>query len=87
MILDTRTLLPVAVLVVAVLLWLPIEPRPAIAAAVYIGPLLGGYLVTTIQYPPMGMAWWEVGPPLAIATVTGTLVAASAARARHLSRL
>jgi hypothetical protein len=62
-ILDLRTLLPVAVLLVAVLLWLPVDPRPAIAAAVYLGPLLPGYLVTTVQYPSMGMAWWEVGPP------------------------
>jgi hypothetical protein len=86
-ILDVRTLLPVAVLLVAVLLWLPLDPRPAIAAAVYLGPLLPGYLVTTVQYPSMGMAWWEVGPPLVIATVTGALLVASAARAHHLSRL
>jgi len=34
------------------------------------------------------MAWWGgVGPPLAIATITGALLVASAARARHLSRL
>jgi hypothetical protein len=86
-ILDVRTLLPVAVLLVAVLLWLPLDPRPAIAAAVYLGPLLPGYLVTTVQYPSMGMAWWEVGPPLVIVTVTGALLVASAARAHHLSRL
>jgi hypothetical protein len=86
-VLDVRTLLPVALLLVAVLLWLPVDPRPPIAAAVYLGPLLPGYLVTTVQYPPMGMAWWEVGPPLVIATVTGALLVASAARARHLSRL
>ena len=87
MILDTRTLLPVAVLLVAVLLWLPIDPRPTIAAAVYVAPMLGGYLVTAIQYPPTLTDWWNVLPPLAIATVTGTLVAAGAARARQLSRL
>jgi hypothetical protein len=86
-ILDTRTLLPVAVLLVAVLVWLPVDPRPAIAAAVYLGPLLPGYLATTVQYPHTSMAWWEVGPPLAIATVTGALLVASAARAQHLSRL
>ena len=87
MILDGGTLLPVAALLLAVLLWLPIDPRPAIAAAVYIAPMLVGYLVTAIQYPPTAVEWWTVLPPLAIATVTGTIVAASAARARHLSRL
>ena len=73
-VLDVRTLLPVTLLLVAVLLWLPVDPRPAIAAAINLGPLLPGYLVTTVQYPPMGMAWWEVGPPLVIATVTGAAV-------------
>lgn len=87
MILHTRTLAPVAVVLVAVLLWLPIDPRPAIAAAAYTAPLLGGYLVTTIQHPPALAEWWSVLPPLAIATVTVTLLATSAARARHLSRL
>jgi hypothetical protein len=86
-VLDVRTLLPVALLLLAVLLWLPVDPRPAIAAAVYLGPLLPGYLVTTVQYPHMSMAWWEVGPPLVIAAVTGALLVASAARAHHLSRL
>jgi hypothetical protein len=75
MVLNTRTLGPVAALLVAVLLWLPIDPRPAVAAAVYIAPLLGGYVVTTIQDPPTGTDWWTVPPPLAIAAVTGTLVA------------
>jgi len=87
MILDARTLLPVAALLLAVLLWLPIDPRPAIAAAVYIAPILGGYLVATILYPPTLAEWWNVLPPLAIAAVTAALVAASAARARQLSRL
>jgi hypothetical protein len=86
-VLDVRTLLPVALLLLAVLLWLPVDPRPAIAAAVYLGPLLPGYLVTTVQYPHMSMAWWEVGPPLVVAAVTGALLVASAARAHHLSRL
>jgi hypothetical protein len=86
-ILDLRTLGPVAALLLAVLLWLPVEPRPAIAAAVYLAPLLAGYLVTAVQEPPMAMAGWAVLPPLVIATVTGTLLAASAARARQLSRL
>ena len=86
-VLDVWTLLPVALLLLAVLLSLPVDPRPAIAAAVYLGPLLPGYHVTTVPYPPMGMAWWEVGPPLVIATVTGALLVASAARAHHLSRL
>jgi hypothetical protein len=44
-------------------------------------------LLVAVRYPPMGMAWWEVGPPLVIATVTGALLVASAARAHHLSRL
>ena len=35
----------------------------------------------------MSMAWWEVGPPLVVAAVTGALLVASAARAHHLSRL
>ena len=39
----------------ATLVWLPVDPRPAIAAAVYLGPLLGGYLVTTV-YPYLSMA-------------------------------
>jgi hypothetical protein len=56
------------------------------AAVVYVAPMLGGYLVTAIHYPPTLAEWWTVLPPLAIAAVTGTLVAASAARAR-LSRL
>jgi hypothetical protein len=86
-VLDVRTLLPVALLLLAVLLWLPVDPRPAIAAAVYLGPLLPGYLVTTVQYPHMSMAWWEVGPPLVVAAVTGALLVASAVRAHHLSRL
>jgi hypothetical protein len=58
-----------------------------IAASVYLGPLLPGYLVTTVQYPHTGMAWWEVGPPLVLVTVTGALLVASAARTQHLSRL
>lgn len=73
------------VLVAAVLVWLPVDPRPAIAAAVYLGPLLGGYLVWTVQYPRLSMAWWEVRPPLTIATISGALLVASAAR--PLSRL
>jgi hypothetical protein len=74
------------VLLLAVLLWLPVEPRRAIAAAVYLAPLLGGYLVTAAQYPP----WPGLGGkccPLVVATVIGALLAASAARAHHLSRL
>ena len=71
----------------AVLVWLPVDPRPAIAAAVYLGPLLGGYLVTTVLDPPEHGLVGGVGPPLAIATITGALLVASAARARHLSRL
>jgi hypothetical protein len=62
MILDARTLLPVAVLLLAVLLWLSIDPRPAIAAAVYVAPMLGGYLVTAVQHPPTLAEWWTVLP-------------------------
>jgi hypothetical protein len=72
------------VLLLAVLLWLPVEPRPAIAAAVYLAPLLGGYLVSAVQ-SPMARAWWKCCP-LVVATVIGALLAASAARAHHLSR-
>lgn len=85
MIVDVRTLLPVAALLLAVLLWLPVEPRPAIAAAVYIAPTMVGYLQTLPGSQHITVYAWLT--PLAIATVTGTLLAASAARAHHLSRL
>ena len=50
-------------------------------------PRQPGPLQQRIETPLQEVGGVERAAPLAIATVTGTLVVASAARARHLARL
>jgi hypothetical protein len=84
---EVRTLLPNLALVLVALAWASIDPRPTIAAAIYVVPRLLGYLATLVLFPGGGRDVWDLIIPLTIAAIIGILFGIGAARAQRLSRL
>jgi hypothetical protein len=84
---EVRSLVPnLTLLLLLALGWASIDPRPTIAAAVYVTPRLLGYLSTTLLDGAHNLDLWDVVMPLAVAAVVGILLASGATRARRLTR-
>jgi hypothetical protein len=82
---EVRSLVPNLALLAVALAWASIDPRVTIAAAVYVTPMLLGYLSTTLLHGAHSVGVWDVVVPLAIAAVVALLLTTGGTRARRLS--